>query len=345
MSKYADVVKVLAFVTVLGVLTAAVGVVIGGFRFDDGDGYQAVFRDLSGLKTGDDVRAAGVSVGQVKDIALQGDRTVLVSFSTGDQVPLSTTTRASVRYKNLTGDRYLDLTQGPGDAAPLRPGGRIPVEHTAPALDLDALFNGFKPLLQAMDPNQVNQLSSSIIAVFQGESGAVNGLLADIASLTSTLADHDQMIGELIGNLNTVLSTVDAHKDQFSDLLVQLQQLVSGLAADRTKIGDSLERTSQLATTATTFLQALRPPFQAAIDQTGRVASAINQEPQYVDYSLSQVPSLIQLTSRGGAYGSFFNFYLCGLQVKITGPDGQPVLLPRLYDTSTPRCSFQEGQR
>jgi phospholipid/cholesterol/gamma-HCH transport system substrate-binding protein len=343
-SKTADLVKVIAFVAILGVLTAGVGVAIGNFRFDDDTGYQAVFGDLSGLKKGDDVRAAGVTVGQVGDVSLQGDKTVLVSFTAAKTVPLSTTTRATVRYKNLTGDRFLDLTQGAGAAAPLAGGGKIPLSQTAPALDLDQLFNGFKPLLQGLDPNQVNQLSSSIISVFQGESGSVNSLLANVASVTSTLADRDKMIGDLIGNLDTVLSTVDSHRGEFSDLLVQLQQLVSGLAKDRTKIGDSLQRTSELASTATTFLQALRPEFQGAIDQTGRVANALNQAPDFVDYSLSQVPSLIQLTSRGGAYGSFFNFYLCGLQVKITGPDGQPVLLPRLYDTSTPRCSFQEGQ-
>jgi len=344
-SRFANLIKVLVFVVVLGVLTAAVGVAIGGFRFDESDSYQAVFGDLSGLKEGDDVRAAGVSVGRVEDVSLQADKTVLVSFSTAKAVPLTSTTIATVRYKNLTGDRFLDLTPGTGMPATLPPGGRIPLAHTAPALDLDELFNGFKPLLRGLDPGQVNELSSSIISVFQGQAGAVDSLLGNIASLTSTLADRDQLIGELIGNLDTVLSTVDSHRGRFDDLLVNLQRLVSGLARDRERIGNSLVRTNELAGTATTFLEALRPELRGAIDQTGRVAAALNEAPEYVDYSLSQVPSLIQLTSRGGAYGSFFNFYLCGLQVKITGPDGGPLFLPRQYDTSSPRCSFPEGAR
>ena len=57
------------------------------------------------------------------------------------------------------------------------------------------LFNGFKPLFQALSPDDINQLSYEIVQVFQGEGGTLEGLLANTASVTNTLADRDEVIG------------------------------------------------------------------------------------------------------------------------------------------------------
>lgn len=345
MRSWGDGIKVLVFTVTVGLLTALVGVTMGNFRFDETDEFHAQFENLSGLKSGSDVRAAGVTVGKVTDTALLDDRTVLVTFTSSSAVPLTTSTEATIRYKNLTGDRYLDLTRGDKPGRPLAPGSAIAVEQTKPALDLDELFGGFKPLLRGLNPEQVNELSSSLIAVFQGQSGAVNSLLSQVATLTSTLADRDLVIGRVINNLAVALNTVDERSAQFSELIVQLQRLTSGLAKDRHRLGPSLDRTAQLATDVTGFLRELRPEFRDAVKQTGRVAAALNLEPKKIDHYLQNVPRVQQLIGRGGAYGSFFNFYLCSLQVKVTGPDGKPMLLPALMDETSPRCQFEEGER
>lgn len=345
MRSQGEAIKVLIFVVVLGVLTAGVGVTMGDYRFDETREYRAVFKDLSGLKDGVDVRAAGVTVGKVTHIALRDDYTVLVTFNASPSVQLTTKTDAVIRYKNLTGDRYLDLTQDPGQGRPLAPGAVISAENTKPALDLDELFGGFKPLMQGLDPNQVNELSSSLIAVFQGQSGAVNTLLGQVATLTSTLADRDKVIGRVIDNLATALGTVDERSAQFSELIVRLQRLTTGFAKDRHRIGRSLERTQALAETTTDFLRQLRPDFVGAVKQTGRVSAALNTEPEKISRYLRQVTRVQQLIGRGGAYGSFFNLFICSLQLKVTGPDGKPMLLPPVRDTNSPRCQFPRSQR
>ncbi len=101
-----------------------------------------------------------------------------------------------MRYKNLIGDRYLELSDGNGQGNPLPDGATIPAQRTSPALDLDTLLNGFKPLFTGLDPTQINAVSTEIIQVFQGESGTVSSLLTTVGALTSTLADRDQLIGE-----------------------------------------------------------------------------------------------------------------------------------------------------
>jgi phospholipid/cholesterol/gamma-HCH transport system substrate-binding protein len=341
MSARGDILKVLAFVLTTGLLAALVGALMGNARIESTHSYRAVFSDISGLKDGVDVRAAGVPVGTVRGLALSGDNTVLVTFDVATSIPLTQATRARIRYKNLTGDRYFDLTQGPGDATPLPQGGVIPLARTEPALDLDALFNGFKPLLQGLDPGEVNQLSSSLIEVFQGQSGTVESLLADLGSFTATLADRDQVIGQVISNLNTVLGTIDTHRDEFSTTVDQLQRLISGLAQDRSQLGDSLDRVNSLAGRTGGFLRDLRPELVGTTEQTHRLALALNADLPLLDYNLNQLPVDLARIGRAGAYGSFFNFYLCGIQIRLDGPGPNGFIDTPFLLSDAPRCTFQ----
>ena len=113
--------------------------------------YAAVFTDASRLKTGDTVRVAGIRVGTVKEVSLQPDRKVLVKFDAGRDIVLTTGTKAQIRYLNLTGDRFLELADSPGSTKILPVGSQIPVDRTAPALDLDLLLGGLKPVIQGLN--------------------------------------------------------------------------------------------------------------------------------------------------------------------------------------------------
>ena len=114
-----------------------------------------------------------------------------------------------VRYENLVGDRYLEITSGPGELRKLPPGGTIPKQNTQPALDLDALLGGLRPVLKGLDGAKVNEVSNAVIELLQGQGGALSNLLSTTSAFTQNLAARDQLIGDVINNLNTVLGTVD----------------------------------------------------------------------------------------------------------------------------------------
>ena len=174
--------------------------------------YRAEFTDVAGLVEGDEVRIAGVRVGQVTGIGLaeeHRDRPVAeVELEVSADVPLPAAVEATIRYRNLVGQRYIALTEGEGSGGEtLDEGAVIPLAQTTPALDLTVLFGGFQPLFQALSPADVNRLSFEIIQVFQGEGGTMESLLAHVGSLTNTLADRDHVIGSVIDNLTTVMGT------------------------------------------------------------------------------------------------------------------------------------------
>ena len=178
-----DLLKLLVFIVVTSMLTAVLIVLIGNLNFASTRDYKAVFTNATGVNKGDDVRVAGVKVGTVKDVEITERTQALVSFTVADATQVNGGTFATIRYRNLVGQRYLSLTQEVGDSARMPEGSTIPVEQTLPALDLTVLFNGFKPLFQALSPADINKLSYEIVQVFQGEGGTLEGLLQHTASV------------------------------------------------------------------------------------------------------------------------------------------------------------------
>lgn len=336
------VIKLVVFATVMLFVLAGLLVVFSEFRSGDYVKYNAAFTDVSGLESGDKVRIAGVEVGRVKKVSLEDGNTASVAFTVAGDQTVHRSTEAAVRYENLTGDRYLQLKRGKGDQSALESGGALPISQTEPALDLDVLLGGFRPLFKALDPGQVNQLSESIVQVFQGEGGNVQDLLASTSSLTGSLADRDQLIGDVITNLTGVLTTVADNQENVDSIVVNLQELISGLARNAGPLGESVSRLNDTSSNMTTLLADVRPPLREDVAQLDRVAQLINDDEPYVESVINRLPSDFEKMSRLGAYGSFFNFYLCGVMVRMTNPvTGNDVFLPQ-YEQTTGRCAFPD---
>jgi virulence factor Mce-like protein len=294
--------------------------------------YRAQFTDVAGLVSGDEVRIAGVRVGQVTGIGLTAEQdrpTAEVELEVSADVPLPAAVHATIKYRNLVGQRYISLTEGKGSAGrTLERGGLIPLAQTTPALDLTTLFGGFRPLLQALSPADMNRVSFEIIQVFQGEGTNVESLLNHVASLTNSLADKDAVIGQVIDNLNTVMGSVAARDQQLSNLIVSLQQFVTGLAGDRDAIFNSLQTIDTLATTTSGFLEQARPPLAADIRGLGDLSTNLATSSDVLEGFLKLAPMKIDLITRTAINGSWFNFFMCSASgyvvLPVTGPDGNP---------------------
>lgn len=316
-------VKLLGFLVATALMTTAIAMVIGNASFDERTEYRAVFSDATSLVTGDDVRIAGVRVGRVTDIDVRGGTQAVVGFSVDSSLTLTDATVAALRYRNMVGQRYLALSPGiEGRGRPLRAGATIPIARTTPALDLTALFAGFKPLFRALDPEQTNQLAFELIQVFQGESGTVTSLLDRTASLTGTLADRDRLIGDLIGNLTAVLTTFNDRDTELSDTISTLQQLISGLAADRGKLLGGLDPIADLADSTADLLGDIREPLADDLAGLATLSASLDTPSARtrLDQTVKVLPIKLDRLTSAMAYGSFFNFYVCEIGVRGSLP-------------------------
>lgn len=326
------------FLTVCGLGLFAMLAVFAQLRFGDETTYRANFTNVSGLEAGNFVRIAGVEVGTVKKISIQPDGTAVLEFGTDRSVVLTDGSRAVIRYENLIGGRYLALEEGIGGMRRLRPGDTIPLAQTAPALDLDALIGGFRPLFQALNPDQVNALSAELIQVLQGEGPTIKSFLTHTAALTSTLADHDQLIGQVVANLDTVLASLGDHSAQFASGVDALSQLVGSLAERRQEIGNAIAYADAAAGSISDLLSQARAPFQRFIAESDRAASAVLAEQDYLNNFLDTLPDAYQMLNRQGLYGDYFSFYLCDLVLKLNGKGGQPVYV-KVVGQASGRCT------
>jgi phospholipid/cholesterol/gamma-HCH transport system substrate-binding protein len=330
--------RVALFTAVCLVFTFALIAVFGQLRFEDRTGYHAVFSNISGLKSGNFVRIAGVEVGKVGDLTLHRDGTVTIDFTADKGVRLSEGTKAVVRYENLIGDRYLALEEGPGPPRRLPPGATIPLSRTSPALDIDALIGGFRPLFRALDPDQVNALSGQLLQIFQGQGGTLASVLAQTSMLTSTLAGRGELIGELITNLNTVLHTFATRDHEFADGLDKLSQLMDGLAQRKTDISTGLAYINAAAGSIADLLVQARQPIKDVVRETDRMSGQVLSDRDYVDGLLKSLPDVYQVLSRQGLTGDYFGFYFCEVLLKLNGKGGNPIYV-KLLNQPSGRCT------
>lgn len=326
------------FAAVCGLASFALFMVFAQLRFQAETTYKAEFTNVSGLKQGDFVRIAGVEVGKVKHISIQPDTIVTVDFSADNTVVLTEGTKALIRYDNVVGDRYLELQEGAGGLNRLDSGQTIHLDRTQPALDLDALIGGFRPLFRALDPGQVNALTGQLIQAFQGQGAAISSFLAQTAAVTNTLANRDELIGQVIVNLSTVLGSLGEQSQQFDKALSSLADLIERFAQRKTDISNSLAYSNAAAASIADFLHQVRPPFKNTVAQSDRTNSIVLADHAYFDDLLNTLPDAYQALARQGMYGDYFTFYLCDAVLKLNGKGGQPVYV-KVAGQSTGRCA------
>lgn len=336
-------IKTLAFLAVTGGATFLLMNILANGLFRSMTTYKAEFTDVTNVAKGDDVRIAGVSVGQVTSIEIVGDRKALVSFGVDPDVPLTKNTEMTIRYRNLVGQRYFALAQGDnGSAATLRENDTIPLSRTHEALDLTVLFQGFKPVFQALSPEDTNKLAFEIVQTLQGESSTVQNLLETTGSLTQTLADNDQLIGNVIDNLSETLQIVANRDAELGDTISSLQRFVNGLNGDREAIFSAVDSVSGMSVQLADLLRKSR--VQTAKDiaelraataaySTDESLAGLQQDLQILPYKMRKLTQVVSGSSQ-------FNFYVCALNgtldLDLPGLESLPLTLDGL---GGPRCA------
>lgn len=343
----APLVKLVVFALVTIIATAMLAFTIANSSGGGGTKFAAIFSDVTSLNEGDEVRIAGVRVGQVDKIAIVDEREAKVDFTLSNRDSLPESVTATIRFRNLVGQRYIALEQGAGEQGrKANEGSTIPLERTKPAVDLTTLFDGFRPLFSTLSADDVNKLSFQIIQVFQGEAGTIDELVRNTASLTNTVADKDQVIGAVVTNLNNVLATVNQNDGQLDSLIVNTQQLVTGLSEDRDTVGSAVTSLAGLTNATADLLEPTRPSIQGSVTALESLSSTINRRSEDVDRILGILPRKLDKLIRTAQQGSWFTFYLCGVDIlagpgtspNLNLPTGLPTVNQPLYQNSAARC-------
>ncbi|GAB3211833.1 MCE family protein [Nocardia tengchongensis] len=292
--------------------------------------YSATFTDVLGLRPGDDVRMAGVRVGKVEKIALDKQNQAHVTFIVQRDQTLYGDTKALVRYQNLIGQRYVALTPPvagkpkTGDHVALKNNGVIPIERTEPSFDVSGLLNGFQPLFQVLQPEQVNNLSNTFILALQGDNVSLSAFITQAAAVASDFERRDGILSDVITNLSSVMSGLAKRGDELETLVTQTRALIGGLYAQ----GQSLQASTVQIADATLGLVgmfgSIQPKLVAAQASTNSALAVLLANGSKLDQAAVDLPGILTNVGKFTQNGAYANAYLCSLDVSLYG-----VLFPR----------------
>lgn len=277
--------------------------------------YAAVFTDVSGLKVGDEVRMAGVRVGRVDGVALDGNQ-AKVDFQVDAAQTLYGNTKASIVYQNIIGQRYVGLSLGDFDDPTVLPAGAvIPVERTEPSFDISHLLNGFEPLFALLDPQQVDNLSGAIVNALQGDSGAITNLIAETTRLAESFSGTDQILDGLLTNLNPVLESLAARDQQLDTTVSAARAIFDGFAARRAEFIDNMDQASIVASRLGTVMSDVQPDLNEWLEREPGFAKHFVENKEGFAYMAFNVPMLLKGLARFSQNGAYLDIYACNITV------------------------------
>ena len=222
-----------ALVGLIGLLVMAVllTVALNAARlpFLNGETYRAEFSDASGLVVGEEVRVAGVKVGQVRDIEVRGDLVVVTFDVEGPRLGERTT--AGIEVKTLLGQHYLSLTpDGPGS---LPANSTIPLERTQTPLNVVPAFQRLTQQVGEIDTQQLSEAFDSISEVLEATAPEVRSTLTGLGRLSRSIASRDDQIETLLRDADSVTGTLADRNDDIAALLGSSSDVLETLDSRR----------------------------------------------------------------------------------------------------------------
>jgi phospholipid/cholesterol/gamma-HCH transport system substrate-binding protein len=297
--------RFLVFALVCLVLLAGLAVRIGNLSlFTHRTGYQALLTDATGLESADDVKIAGVTVGQVTGISVRHGQ-ALVSFAVDDSVHLRTSTKVGLEWHNVLGQQFLYLYPGAAGGE-LPPGATLPASQDVAGADVGALLDALGPFLSAISPQQANTFVESVLAALQGNESQVDQLIDDSATVSSTVGSLDDQVGQVIDNLDQVLTALAQRSSDVGTLLDNLQS-VSQTLADHNDLLDSV--VANLSTVTGEFaglVQANQGDLQQSIGNLQSVTAEVQAHEQSLATGLTTLGSGLDPYTEISSYGQWF---------------------------------------
>lgn len=286
-----------------------------------GTTYTALFTEDAGLNPGNEVRVAGVTVGKVTGVALDGDR-VKVSFRVKG-VWVGNASTASIQIKTLLGDKYLALD--PLGTGPQNPAVTIPATRTASPFDVTAAFQRLGSTIGQINTRQLARSLEAISAAFRNTPPYVHRALTGLSALSATIAAKDVQLARLFAGTRQITQTLSSEDAEFRVLLGDGNLLLAELRQRQKAIGAMLTGTEALAVQLSGLVRDDQAQLTPALRSLDQVTTVLEANQANLRRALSLAGPYYTLLGNTLGNGRWFDTYLCGLIPKAYSP---PAVVP-----------------
>jgi phospholipid/cholesterol/gamma-HCH transport system substrate-binding protein len=290
--------------------------VLAAFRAQDlpliggGDTYYASFSEAGGLKPNDEVRIAGVRVGKVEAVELEGDH-VKVTFRVEDGAEFGSETAAAIKVKTLLGAMFLALQ--PAGSGQMSEGTEIPVERTSSPYDVVEAFAGLAETSEQIDTDQLAQSLTTLADLTRNTPDEFRKALDGVSALSANVAARDEQINQLLGNLERVSKVLDARDKDIIALMEDADVLFQALVQRRDAIHRLLVSTSRLSEELTTLVRQSRADLKPALTHLENVVQVLNKNEDNIDNSLRLMAPFYRVFANTLGTGPWFDTYIQNL--------------------------------
>jgi len=279
-----------------------------------GDSYHAAFSEAGGIRKDDDVRIAGVRVGKVTGIELDGSH-VRVDFKISADVAFGPQTGASIRMKTLLGQKYVALE--PKGAGQLPSDAEIPLARTVSSYDIVNAFADLTTTTERIDTGQLAGSLDVLATEFRDSPAHVKAALSGLSRLSRTIASRDVELQTLLARANRVSATVASRNATTAKLIKDADLLLVELAARREAIHTLFTNTSDLAIQLTALVRDNRAALKPALDQLTTVLAVLTKHEKDLDQTIARLAPFTRVYANTLGNGRWFDTFVANLTVPV----------------------------
>lgn len=281
-----------------------------------GQTYKAEFSEAAGLQSGDRVTVAGVEVGRVTSVALDGDH-VDVDFRVADAW-VGDRTAASIEIATLLGSKYLALdVQGDRE---LDPDTAIPRDRTLSPFDVVEAFNGLSGTIDAIDTDQLATSLQTLADTFRDTPDDVRGTLDGLSRLSTTISSRDEQIRSLLAGARNLSGILADRREDFDALLSDGNLLLAELQKRKDAIDRLLSGTRLLSQQLSGLVADNQAQLRPTLETLDRVVAVLQRNQDDLAETLKNEAVFVRLFSNALGNGRWFDNYICGLLLPSMGP-------------------------
>lgn len=281
-----------------------------------GTTYQAQFSETAGLKVDDEVRVAGVKVGNVSDVELDGDR-VNVSFKVSDAW-LGDRTSATIKIKTLLGQKYVALD--PLGEQPLDPGATIPRERTTAPYDVLEAFRDLSGTVDQVDTDQLAKSFDVLSQTFSNTPDDVKGALSGLSRLSDTIAKRDQQLSSLLKNTKQVSGTLAGRDKELVKLMEDGSTLLGELQRRKQAISTLLQGSQELSQQLRGLVEDNNEQIGPVLQKLDRLTGMLQRNQDSLSEGIRRFAPFVRVFNNALGNGRWFDNYICGFLLPSVGP-------------------------
>ncbi|OKJ93511.1 ABC transporter substrate-binding protein [Streptomyces sp. CB03234] len=300
-------------VGIVGLLLLAL-LALGAYKADTlaggGTTYTADFTEAAGLDEGDEVRIAGVKVGEVTGIGLDGAK-VKVGFEVDDTTWIGDSSTAAIAIKTLLGEKYLAID--PLGAHAQNPAERIPASRTTSPYDVTQALTGLGDTIDAIDTRALAKSFEAISATFAHSPPDVRTAATGLSALSKSVSSRDAQLAELLKGSKQLTRTLAGKNSSFEALLEDGTLLLGELQARRDAIHQLLTGARNLGTQLSGLVQDNSRQLGPTLTALGRVTGVLVKNRDSLDRTLALAGPYYRLVGNTLGNGRWFDTYVCGL--------------------------------